>query len=121
MKLPVIDQALGVAESTGQGKAKAIRQLLRIHQFDHRWTLPSRWEKNPLIWILQDANGFMIDIRQQPVAMQRAAFEQGLIGMSQPIARRPPCKNLAPPGVSPARQGLRLKDFDYWVAAPGAR
>jgi hypothetical protein len=49
MKLPVIDQALGVAESTGQGKAKAIRQMLRIHQFDHRWTLPSRWESNPLI------------------------------------------------------------------------
>lgn len=42
MKLPVIDQALGVAESTGQGKAKAIRQLLKIHQFDHRWILPSR-------------------------------------------------------------------------------
>ena len=52
---------------------------LRIHQWDHRWTLPSRWESNPLIWTLQDSNGFMIDIRQQPVAMQRAAFKQGLI------------------------------------------
>lgn len=44
MKLPVIDRALGVGESTGQGKAKAIRQLLKIHQFDHCRTLPSRWE-----------------------------------------------------------------------------
>jgi hypothetical protein len=79
LKLPVIDQALGVGESTGQGKAKAIRQLLKIHQFDHRWTLPSRWESNPLIWTLQDSNGLMIDIRQEPVAMQRAAFKQGLI------------------------------------------
>jgi hypothetical protein len=79
LKFPVIDRALGVAESTGQGKAKAIRRLLGIHQFDHRWTLPSRWESSPLIWTLQDANGFMIDIRQQPVAMQRAAFKQGLI------------------------------------------
>ena len=79
LKFPVIDQALGVAESTGQGKAKAIRRMLKIHQFDHRWTLPSRWESNPLIWTLQDANGFMIDIRQQPVAIQRAAFKQGLI------------------------------------------
>ncbi|MGA2247450.1 MAG: plasmid pRiA4b ORF-3 family protein [Verrucomicrobiota bacterium] len=79
LKFPVIDHALGVAESTGQGKAKAIRQMLRIRQFDHRWTLPSRWESNPLIWTLQDANGFMIDIRQQSVAMQRAAFKQGLI------------------------------------------
>jgi hypothetical protein len=79
MKLPVIDQAFGVAESTCQGKAKAIRQLLKIRQFDHRWILPSRWESNPIIWTLQDSNGFMIDIRQQPVAMQRAAFKQGLI------------------------------------------
>ena len=79
LKLPVIDQALGVAESTGQGKAKAIRQLLKIHQFDHRWTLPSRWESTSMIWTLQDSNGFVIDIRQQPVARQRAAFKQGLI------------------------------------------
>lgn len=79
LKLPVIDHALGVAESTGQGKAKAIRRLLKIHQFDHRWTLPSRWESDPMIWFLQDAKGFMIDIRQQSVANQRAAFKQGLI------------------------------------------
>ena len=32
-----------------------------------------------MIWSLQDSNGFMVDIRQQPVAMQRAAFRQGLI------------------------------------------
>ena len=79
LKFPVIDQVLGVAESTGQGKAQAVRQMLKIHQFDHRWTLPSRWESSPLIWTLQDAYGFMVDIRQQPVAMQRAAFKQGLI------------------------------------------
>ena len=70
LKLPAIDRAFGVAESTGQGKAKAIRQMFKIHHFDHRWTLPSRWESNPLIWTLQDANGFMIDIRQQPVRRQ---------------------------------------------------
>lgn len=29
--------------------------------------------------MLQDSHGLMIDIRQQPVAMQRAAFKQGLI------------------------------------------
>jgi hypothetical protein len=56
-----------------------VRQMLKIHQFDPRWTLPSRWESNPLIWTLQEANGFRIDIRQQLVAMQRAAFKQGLI------------------------------------------
>ncbi len=34
MKLTDIDQAFGVAESTGQGKAKAIRDLLKIGRFD---------------------------------------------------------------------------------------
>jgi len=47
MKLPVIDRAFGVAESTG--KAKAIRQMLKIGQFDHRWTLPSLWESTPML------------------------------------------------------------------------
>lgn len=55
MKLPLIDQAFGVGESAGQGEAKAIRQLLKIHQFDHRWTLPSRWESTSTIWTLQDS------------------------------------------------------------------
>src|SRR5438874_10206541 len=32
MKLTAIDKAFGVAESTGQGKAKAIRDLLKIRQ-----------------------------------------------------------------------------------------
>jgi hypothetical protein len=79
LKLPAIDRAFGVAESTGQGKAKLIRQKLKIHQFDHRWILPSRWESTLMIWTLQDSNGYMIDIRQASVATQRAAFKQGLI------------------------------------------
>jgi len=68
-----------VAESTGQGKSKALRQMLKIHQFDHRWILPSRWESTPMIWTLTDPNGFIVDIREQSMAMQRAAFKQGLI------------------------------------------
>ena len=79
MKLPTIDRAFGVGESTGQGKAKAIRRALKIRQFDYRWMLPSRWEACPMIWTLQTSNGLLVDVRQQPVAMQRAAFRQGLI------------------------------------------
>src|SRR4029077_4301616 len=44
LKLTAIDQAFGVAESTGQGKAKAIRDLLKIRQFDFRWMLRQRVE-----------------------------------------------------------------------------
>ena len=42
MKLTAIDKAFGVAESTGQGKAKAIRDLLKIRQFDFHWMLRQR-------------------------------------------------------------------------------
>ena len=79
MKLPEIDRAFGVGESTAQAKAKAIRQWFKIHQFDYRWMLPSRWEDASPIWILQDSNGFMVDVRKEPVDLQRAAFRQGLI------------------------------------------
>ena len=46
MKLTAIDKAFGVAESTGQGKSKAIRTMLKIRQFDHHWTLPSRMDEH---------------------------------------------------------------------------
>ena len=46
MKLTAIDKAFGVAESTGQGKSKAIRTMLKIRSFDPQWTLPSRMGEN---------------------------------------------------------------------------
>lgn len=79
LKLTQIDKEFGVAESTAQGKAKLIRQMLGIRQFHHEWTLPSRWENTVPIWLLTDQRGFMVDIRQQPAPQQRAAFRQGLI------------------------------------------
>jgi Domain of unknown function (DUF6398) len=78
LKLTAIDKAFGVAESTGQGKSKAIRTMLRIRQFDHRWTLPSRMDDNPLIWMLE-VNGLIMDIRTCPREAQAVAFEKGLI------------------------------------------
>jgi len=78
MKLPVIDRAFGVAESTGQGKSKSIRTMLKIGSFDPRWTLPSKKESNPRTWIVQ-VNGFAIDARYAPRDIQEAAFKKGLI------------------------------------------
>jgi hypothetical protein len=63
MKLTAIDKAFGVAESTGQGKSKTIRTMLKIQQFDHRWTLPSRLDDSPMIW-MKEVNGFIMDIRR---------------------------------------------------------
>jgi len=78
LKFPFIDRAFGVAESTGQGKSKAIRTMLKIRNFDPRWTLPSRMDENPTVWMLE-VNGFLMDIRSAPRELQEAAFAKGLI------------------------------------------
>ena len=78
MKLTAIDNAFGVAESTGQGKSKTNRSMLKIRQFDHRWALPSRWGDTSMIWTLE-VNDFIMDIRGCPREAQEVAFEKGLI------------------------------------------
>ena len=78
LKLSSIDQAFGVAESTGAAKLKAIRTMLRIGQLDPKWTLPSRMDDNPLAWLLE-VNGFMMDIRHAPREVQVLAYEKGMI------------------------------------------
>ena len=49
-----------------------------MHPFDHEWTLPSRLEDNPLVWMLE-VNGLMMDVRQAPREVQEIAFHKGLI------------------------------------------
>lgn len=78
MKLTAIDKAFGVGESTGQGKSKLIRSMVKIRMFDHNWTLPSRLDDNPLIWTVE-VNGFLMDIRRCPRELQEIAFEKRLI------------------------------------------
>ena len=78
MRATDIDQHLHVSPSTGSAKATQIRKLLKIHQLDYHWTLPSRFEDNPLIWLLE-CNGFMMDIRHAPREVQELAFQKGLI------------------------------------------
>jgi hypothetical protein len=78
LKLTAIDQAFGVAESTGQGKAKAIRDLLKIRPFDFRWMLRQRVEESPMAWMIQ-VNGFVVDARRLKREIQEEAFRKGLI------------------------------------------
>jgi hypothetical protein len=78
LKLPFIDKAFGVAESTGQGKSKLIRKMFKIRNVDPKWTLPSRMDDNPVVWMLS-VNGFLMDIRDAPREAQVVAFEKGLI------------------------------------------
>ena len=78
MRLSDIDACFGISESSGAAKLKAIRTMLRIHQFHHEWTLPSRMDSNPLIWMLE-VDGFIVDIRDAPREVQEIAFNKGLI------------------------------------------
>ena len=68
----------GVGQSTGQGKSKAVRDALKIDQLDPNWTLPSRLDNNPMVWMLS-VNGFLVDVRDMPKEVQEIAFEKGLI------------------------------------------
>jgi len=78
LKLTAIDKAFGVAESTGQGKAKAIRDLLKIRQFDFHWMLRQRVEESPMAWMIS-VNGFFVDARRLKREIQEEAFQKGLI------------------------------------------
>ena len=62
LKLYAIDEAFGIAESTGAAKLKEIRTMFRIRQFDPKWTLPSKLDDNPMVWMVS-VNGFIMDIR----------------------------------------------------------
>jgi hypothetical protein len=51
---------------------------MNISYFDSRWTLPSRLDSNPFVWML-NVNGFAMDIRTAPLELQEEAFQRGLI------------------------------------------
>jgi len=78
MKMTDIDRGFGISEATGSAKAKAIRDLRKIHPLDPEWTLPSRMDENPMAWMIQ-VNGLIVDARQMPREIQEEAFRRGLI------------------------------------------
>ncbi|MHB8857394.1 MAG: DUF6398 domain-containing protein [Bellilinea sp.] len=68
----------GVAASTGGNKAKQIRDMLRIRQFDFKWMLPGKIDQNPLAWMVT-VNGLIMDACSLPRPMQETAYQKGLI------------------------------------------
>lgn len=78
MKLTAIDKIFGVGESTGQGKSMLIRKMFKIRSMDPEWTLRSRIEQNPMVWMIQ-VNGFFVDARFLKREIQEEALRQGLI------------------------------------------
>lgn len=73
-----VDRLMGAGAGAASAKLAVIRELFGMRQFDPDWTLPSRMDDNPLVWMLK-VNGFMMDIRHAPRESQVVAFEKGLI------------------------------------------
>lgn len=71
-------QTFGVAESTGQGKSKQVRDILRMRVFDPDWTLPSRLADNPRVWLVS-IDGFLLDARSLEREQQAVLHAAGLI------------------------------------------
>ena len=67
-----------ISKSTAANKAKQVRELLKMHRFDHHWCLPSKLQGNSMAWMIT-FNGFMMDARELPVEIQEIAYEKGLI------------------------------------------
>jgi hypothetical protein len=82
MKLTTIDKRLGVVSNTGQSKAKAIRDLLKIRSFDINWTIPSLQNRSVRQWMLAYRPEFF-DILER-----EEQLEKGVVTDGQPAGSR---------------------------------
>src|SRR5215207_9889351 len=67
-----------VSTSTGGTRAGEIRRLFRMSSMDPTWSLPSKLDDNPLVWLIS-VNGLVVDARHAPRAIQEEALRRGLI------------------------------------------
>lgn len=77
-KAPEIQAHFGIGASTCSSRSREVREALDMSQMSPEWTLPSRMDKNPLIWMLE-VNGLLVDVRRMPLEVQEIAFKQGFI------------------------------------------
>ncbi|MGC9082833.1 MAG: DUF6398 domain-containing protein [Anaerolineae bacterium] len=78
MRADELCERMGVAQSTASNTARKIRDLLKMDILDPRWTLPSKLDDHPFLWLVS-VNGFIIDIRTAPREIQELAYRKGLI------------------------------------------
>jgi hypothetical protein len=68
----------GISKSSGANKAKQVRDMLRMSQFDATWLLPSQLEKSPIAWLIE-VDGLIVDARSLPREIQELAYQKKLI------------------------------------------
>ena len=78
MRMADVCAVFGVNQNTASAKARVISNALGTHQLDPNWTLPSRLDQNPLVW-MAEVNGLLVDLRAMPREVQAIAFAKGMI------------------------------------------
>jgi len=78
MRADDLARQFSLAQSTVGNKSKQIMDLLHIGLMDPEWTLPSRIDDNPMVWMIS-VNGLILDARSVPREIQEAAYRKGLI------------------------------------------
>ena len=68
----------GVPKSTLANKAKVIRDVLHIAPFEPEFCRQELIESSPLAWMIS-VNGFIVDARVMPPAIQAEARRRGLM------------------------------------------
>ena len=77
-KASEIQAHFGVGASTRSSRSGEAREALDMGQLSPEWTLASRLDANPLVWMLQ-VNGLMVDVRRMPLEVQEMAYAKGFI------------------------------------------
>jgi hypothetical protein len=97
MRSAKIAEGFGVSVATMQAKAKVIREGLDLMPFHPAWSLPSKMDDNPLVWMLE-VNGIVMDIRHAPREAQLVAYQKGLIPWIPADRPQPRAEDLGKPG-----------------------
>lgn len=74
-----IAEGFGVSIATMHKRFAELRHGFDLIAFDPAWCLPSTMESNPLVWMMEMADGFVVDARHMPREFQEQAFKAGLI------------------------------------------
>ena len=122
MRAAEISERFGISNNTVSLKSKDIQRVLRLGPLDPRYCLPSRLADNPLAWMVQ-INGFIVDVRHMPKAVQEEALRKGLIPClpedlpkpkpeapkeAQPEKREPVAEPGQTPSLMPKEKGPAL-------------
>ena len=72
-------QKFNISQGTASSKSTELMDYFDMMQFDPEWTLPSKLEHNPFVWMMMMDDGIIADIRNAPRDIQVKAFERGMI------------------------------------------